>query len=134
MVGNHAARRLVACFAVAAVLALAWLPSEHAHFTWTDDGHHSGVIHRHYEPHHPAEGGTSVGDDEDHQAQWLESPFIGPQPVSHGYPVSQILHVDLPSLQPQPASWWVAPFVAVSIHDPPWATSHGPRAPPALSV
>jgi len=142
----------VAGLAMLGVLALALLPPEHVHVTQTDDGHHSDVTHRHFEPHHP--GGAEVGvgreddrfephhqvaaeervDHEDDQARWLDSPFIGPQSLSHVYRVDQFLHEDLPILEPQQASRRTQPFIHVSVHDPPSASSHGLRAPPSFSV
>jgi hypothetical protein len=134
VVVSRLVRKSAAGLAVLGVLALALLPPEHVHATETHDGHHSDVVHRHYEPHHPMAAGASVGYDEDHQTRWLDSPFIGPQSLSHVYQVDQLLHEDLPVLQPQQASRRTPSFVYVSTHDPPWATSHGLRAPPLLFV
>jgi hypothetical protein len=126
-------RKSVTGLAVLGVLALALLPPEHVHVTQTDDGHHSEVTHRHFEPHHQVAAEERV-DHEDDQARWLDSPFIGPQPLSHVYRVDQFLHEDLPILEPQQASRRTQPFIHVSVHDPPSASSHGLRAPPSFSV
>jgi hypothetical protein len=124
-------RRLIAGLAVLGVLGLALLPPEHLHVTRTDDGRHSDVIHRHYEPHHPAAAEASVGHEDD-EALWLDSPFTSPKLASKVYPVNQCLNEELPLSQAQQTSRRTLPFVHVSVHDPPSATSHGLRAPPFL--
>ncbi|MPZ20677.1 MAG: hypothetical protein GEV06_22620 [Luteitalea sp.] len=133
VVGRCRVRKLTAGLAVMGLFVLAWLPREHRHVTRTDDGRHSDVIHRHFEPHHPAGTHTSVSH-EDHDTQWLDSPFTGPTLVSHVSPVNHLLYEDPPIPQPPQATRWAAASIHVSVHDPPWASSHGPRAPPLLSV
>ena len=127
-------RNFIAGLSVLGLLALTFLPPQHAHFTRTHDDHHSDVIHRHFESHHPVANETAIGD-EDEDVQWLdESSFISPKPPVHIYPVNEFLHEDLPVLPPPPVLQWMFRDVRVSAHDPPWAAPHGLRAPPCLSA
>lgn len=135
---NLLLRRFVACVSAVGVFGLALLPAEHVHVARTDDGRHTDVIHRHYEPHHPHHWVGSearLGDhDDDDDAQWLSSAFIGPKLPSHLYPVAQLLAEDLAFLQPQRMCRGMLPSIRVSVHDPPWTTRYPLRAPPALLV
>lgn len=115
------------------VLSLAFLPPEHLH-TRTHDGHHSDVIHRHYEPHHPTAGyRQSVGDtDDDDHPLWLASSFIGASPAAQIHSIDQLLHEDT-RVEPSPLTWLGSVTRArPSIHDPPPKTSSGLRGPPAF--
>jgi hypothetical protein len=125
--------------AVLAMLAMAWLPPEHVHVTHGDDGHHSEMIHRHYEAHHGAVAETAaqtpaaVDHDEHELVEWLDSPFIGPAKAWYGSASPHALSEDPPVEPSLHASGWTPVFPRVSVHDPPGRTSPGPRAPPHAS-
>lgn len=126
-------RKLIAGLSVLGVLSVALLPPEHVHFTRSDDGHHSDIIHRHFESHHPIAAEASVGHEDD-DVLWLdESSFTSPKLPPHIYPFDRFLYESLPVPPPQPASRWMPRAIHVSVHGPPWATPHGLRAPPLLS-
>ena len=133
LVCSRVLQRLVAILGAAGVLGLGLLPSEHVHVTRTPDGHHSDVIHRHFESHHPIETEASIGHGDD-DVHWLESSFTSPTPPPHAYPVTQLLNERLQAPPPQPAYEWTIRAVRVSVHDPPWMSASGLRAPPSLSA
>ena len=115
------------------MLGLGLLPSEHVHVIQTQDGHHSDVIHRHFESHHPIETEASISHEDD-DIQWLESSFTGPKPPSQAYPVNQLLNERLQVRPSEPTCEWTIRAVRVSVHDPPWMSASGLRAPPLLPV
>ena len=122
--------------AALAVFGFAVLPAEHIHVARVHDRHHSDVVHRHFEPHHRVLSLAIVeqDDDDDHDVQWLTPSFTNPnttQPVS---PANQLVE-PAPSI-PAPAATLrrtVQPLF-VSVHDPPWTTPSGLRAPPAILI
>jgi hypothetical protein len=65
---------------------------------------------------------------------WIASPFITPASASYVYPVSDSLHEDLWIAEPPQADFGTTPYIPASGHDPPWARSHGLRAPPSPLV
>lgn len=135
VVKGRIVRDITAGLSVLGVLALAFLPPQHVHFTRTHDDHHSDVIHRHFESHHPVGSQTTVGDEDD-EVQWLdELSFTSPTSAVRIYPANQFVYEDLPVSPSRPVFQWML-FRAVrdSVHDPPWATPHGLRAPPCLSA
>src|SRR5262245_29493085 len=123
-------RRSIAVFAGCGVLAAAMLPQQHMHVTRAADGHHTAVVHQHYEPHHPL--GTEVGhDDTDIHVQWLSSSFTAPRFAASVQPPLQLLTVPVP-VEPPPATLrWTHGSVNVFIDDPPWFPTLGLRAPPS---
>ena len=131
-------RRSVAGVTVLGVLGLAFMPSEHVHSAATTDGRHADVVHRHFEgyhSHHPSGSDVRVGhhaDEED--ARWLDLLYVAPQASSDLIRVDDVVleAVALPQLPL--VSRWIRPATYVSVHDPPWATVLGLRAPPFLLV
>ena len=111
------------------MLGLGLLPSEHVHVIQTQDGHHSDVIHRHFESHHPIETEASISHEDD-DIQWLESSFTSPKPPTHAFPVHQLLNARVQAPPPEPTCEGTIRAVRVSVHDPPWMSASGLRAPP----
>jgi hypothetical protein len=109
------------------VLGLVWLPPEHIH-EMEEHGEHTELVHRHLTPHHAAEPGASF-DHQDGDAHYLSSPFTLPaSPTVQSIP---FLAAVLFELQPVPAADWnLRSIHVVRMHDPPWASSLGLRAPP----
>jgi hypothetical protein len=103
-------RNFIAGLSVLGLIALAFLPPQHVHFTRTHDDHHPDVIHRHFES------------------------FTTPKPSVHVDLVDQLAFKELPVSPPPPVFQWMFRAVRVSAHDPPWARPHGLRAPPCLSA
>lgn len=120
-----------AAFAVVGVLGLVSLPAEHVHLI-AEHGEHSEVVHRHLAPHHHTERTTNV-DHDDGDAQYLSSEFTVPT-ASHGAPIVSLVITSLPLLQPPTVLSWALTSRHVRVHDPPWATALGLRAPPSLLV
>jgi hypothetical protein len=129
-----ALRRVLACLPVLGVLGLGLLPAEHLHVAETADGHHSQLIHRHFDrhPHHPTDTHAIVEHDghEDQQAKQLDSLFTGPQASSQVHPPCQLLYERAPDAQLSQCASVLPPDVDTSAHDPPWLASSGLRAPP----
>jgi len=135
-------RQSVAALAVLGVLGLALLPREHVHVLQAAEGHHSDLIHRHFEPHRPdvdARGHTAGAlpgvDHPDEDAQYLSSPFIGPDPAPQIAPAQLPVaaHSSVPRLPP--LLGWLPRLPHASAHGPPpWARPHGLRAPPTPLV
>ena len=119
--------------AVMAMLALSWLPPEHVHVTHADDGHHSEVIHRHYEAHHAVNHETAVDHDEGELIQRIDSPFIVPTKTWHVSPVLGARPEGLPLEPTLGTSRQALFFHHASVHDPPWRISSGLRDPPDAS-
>ena len=125
-------RRSLACLAVAGVLGLALLPPEHIHETRAGDGHPSALLHSHFEPHQPVGADSRVGAHDD--VLWVSSLFTSPNKIGQVYPLNQFIVQDLPVPQPAQTSPSKLQCVQLSVHDPPWVTSHGLRGPPTLLV
>jgi hypothetical protein len=126
--------KLVAYLAVLGVLGLAWLPSEHVH-SRTEDGRHSGYIHRHFASHHSLGAGAQVGHPADgDDAQYLRSAFTTAKSAPRLGPGNQfiVLTSSIPEEQPVPRHRLPSTFV--SVHDPPWTDSLALRAPPSFAV
>jgi len=121
-----------AVLAVLAVLAFGVLPAEHVHLARADDGHHSDVVHRHFEPHHRSATQVAIDDDDDdHDVQWLTTSFTSPDTAGHVCPDRHFVELDLPAPRSGLTSRATVQALFVSVHDPPWATPSGLRAPPA---
>ena len=127
-------RRSLVALAILAVLALALLPPEHVHSAEPHDGHHANVVHRHFEPHHRSEAQPSVDHaDDDHEVQWLTTSFTSYRTVAPIGADSAVVGQTEATLHPPSTRSAILPALFVSVHDPPWATACGPRAPPLLS-
>jgi hypothetical protein len=124
-------RQISAVLAALAVVSLVLLPPEHVHTTRIHDGHHSDLVHRHFEGHRSDAAKQSFDDDDDQVVQWLDSRFTSPRPASHTHPpVTPFLTTVPPLLLPQPTSRRILTAIDVSVHDPPGIPSSGLRAPP----
>lgn len=132
MVPNRPTRRVVAGLAVLGVLGLAVLPQEHVHAS--HDGEHPDVIHRHLAPHHLFEHDTTVDHSDDDDARYLSAAFIAPGTVSRVDQDPSFVIADLPAVRPAQTRWRTLSFLNVRVHDPPWRTASGPRAPPTPLV
>lgn len=132
MVVRPSRQRPTALLAVFAVLAFGVLPAEHVHLARAHDDHHPDVVHRHFEPHHRPATQTAVDDaDDDHDVQWLTTSFTNPETARHVRPDSHFVEHDLSISLPELTSRATVQALFVSVHDPPWATPSGLRAPPA---
>jgi hypothetical protein len=134
---NGAVSRFVAGVAALGVLGLGLLPPEHVHLAHAHDDHHATLDHRHFAAHQPGAGhSASIGDhdDDDDEALWLDSSFIGAKPAPHVRPMAQAHRHDAPAIGPQLRRVGLVLLARPSIHDPPLRTSPGLRAPPSLSV
>jgi hypothetical protein len=125
-------RRLFAVLGTLSVLGSALLPVEHVHRSRTQGGHHSDVVHRHLESHHPTSKATI--DHEDGGIQWLDSPFANPTWESHADPHIQVPNDPVPTPRPEPTRGRARRAIRVSVHDPPWTSENGLRAPPSVSL
>jgi len=132
VVANRSLRPSLACLAVLGVLGLALLPSEHVH-SRTENDRHSEFIHRHFEPHYPVESNPRVDHGDDDEVQWFDSSFIAPKTGSHVYPANQLLE-ELWTTEPPHAACGPIACAPESVHDPPWTTSNGLRAPPSARL
>lgn len=127
-------RRLTSVLALVAVLAFAFLPAEHVH-AQTHDGHHSKVVHRHFESHHPAgTRGTAEHADDDRDVQWLTTSFTSRESAGRVYLDQHVVADGLPISRTEPTLDGKVQALFVSVPDPPWATSSGLRAPPACRL
>jgi hypothetical protein len=133
MVTRQTRQQLSGTLSVLAVLAFAMLPDEHIHFARTHDGHHSDVVHRHFEPHHP-EGPQPAVDhsDDDQDVQWLRTSFIGAESAGYICQDNQMVEGGLSATAPEPTRHRTVQALFVSVHAPPWSTPSGLRAPPTL--
>jgi hypothetical protein len=130
-------RRSLASVAMLGVFGIALLPPEHVH-SQREQNHHAQSVHRHFEPHHPAASDPGIDHPDDHgehhdddEALWLDSWFILPASPVHAYPVDQFLHEDPLVAEAMHATRSMVPsFTPESVHDPPWRSSYGLRAPP----
>jgi hypothetical protein len=123
--------RSVSWLAIAAVLGLVWLPPEHVHEA-DHDGDHSEVVHRHFAPHHHDDSGA-IFDHQDTDARYLSSPFTVPDSQAHGRPDTPAVTATLILPQPHIGAGWTLVSLHVRVHDPPWASSTGLRAPPSFT-
>jgi hypothetical protein len=126
---SRSSSKSTAWLAVAAVLGLVWLPPEHVH-EQDEHGEHREVVHRHLAPHHHADPGATF-DHQDGEAQFLSSSFTIPEAPTP--PVNLFVVSFLPLIQPCLERGWALESLHVRVHDPPWASSTGPRAPPPRS-
>ena len=119
----------MAWLAVAAVLGLVWLPPEHIH-EQDEPGARKEIVHRHLAPHHHDDPGA-IFDHPDGEAKFLSSPFTIPSvPTSF---VDLFVVSLLPLIQPRLERGWTLESLHVRVHDPPWSSSTGLRAPPLLA-
>ena len=132
---GRARQRLTSVLAAFAVLAFAVLPPEHIHVARIHDGHHSDVLHRHFEPHHRAATHAAVNHaDEERNVQWLTASFTHPNAARQVAPDNQRVEHALSIPGPElTARGTVQPLVG-PVHDPPWAISSGLRAPPTVLI
>jgi hypothetical protein len=131
-VNRPRAGRPTVLVAIVAVLGVVWLPSEHVH-SFTGEGEHADVIHRHIAPHHGHEPGAAI-DHEDGDARYLSSPFTPQKLSSPTAPASHVTSVDLVALETASLPGWALTSLHVRVHDPPWISSPGLRGPPTLLV
>jgi hypothetical protein len=125
--------RIVAVLGVAGVLGLAVLPTEHMHRGLVHDGHHWDTIHRHFESHHPIGTRTAVDyADDDGNIQWITVSYTRPESGTRADPDSHLLDDRLPLPTSQLILQRTLQPLQTSVHDPPWFSSCGLRAPPAL--
>ena len=120
-----------ACLAILGVLGLGLLPGEHVH-SRTEQGHHTELVHRHFEPHHPIDAGVRVEDEDDHdgEAQFLTSAFTTSKAPDSVRRVDAALFGLLPPVGGEEPAQCTPPSPDASGHDPPVAFSPGLRAPP----
>jgi len=108
------------------------LPPEHVHVTESEHGH-SEIIHRHFESHHHAAHAPEFDHQDEDAALWVDTPFVNvaaiPIPTADRTVVQE-----LPELQPRPLPRWTLEFDHISVHDPPWVSPTGLRAPPTPHV
>ena len=127
-------RRLTSVLALFAVLSFALLPAEHVHAR-TADGHHAIQVHRHFEPHHPpGTGGMAIDGDDDHDVQWLTNSCTGRVSEARVHPGRLAVEHGLAVSQPELTLDGMVQTLFVSVPDPPWTISTGPRAPPAVHL
>jgi hypothetical protein len=134
MVFARLKRQTIAASAILAMLGFAVLPAEHIHVARTHDGHHSDVVHRHFESHHLPRTDTRVGHvDDDDEVQWLTNAFAGPNSLRYAPPrVEPAIAPSIPD-PPLTVRRAIQPLF-VSVHDPPWTPPSGLRAPPAFLI
>ena len=131
--------RPVAIAAVFGLLGLPLLPPEHVHVTESESGEHSEIVHRHFEPHHPAfvdhdaDHHDQEFDHQDEAALWIDAPYVAAAAISVPSFCPAIVQ-QLPVIEPQAFPRWTLEFEHISVHDPPWVASTGLRAPPTLLV
>ena len=129
LVFSYRRQRLTAIVAACAVLAVGLLPAEHVHGSLTNDGHADEVVHRHFEPHHRTHALATI-DHPDDDVQWLATSFTVPQPTAPLQERAAAVVCDVPPSPSELTSRAIGQVLFVSVHDPPWATSSGLRAPP----
>jgi hypothetical protein len=132
VLADRRARRFVACVAVVGVLGLALLPSEHVHAR-DEHGHHTDVVHRHFESHHPVQSDGQIDQGDGDDEQYITAAFTAPESTL-SIVVGALVVTDLPVPKPQQRSGWALPSPDASAHDPPRTSSQGLRAPPTLLV
>jgi hypothetical protein len=126
---SYRRQRLTAIVAACAVLAVGLLPAEHVHGALASDGHAEDVVHRHFEPHHRTHALAAI-DHPDDDVEWLATSFTVPQPTAPVQPRAAVAEFDLAPSPSKLTSRAIGQVLFVSVHDPPWATSSGLRAPP----
>ena len=129
MVPGSRRQRLTAIVAASTVLAVGLLPADHVHGLLTGDGHAEKVVHRHFQPHHRATVPLTI-DHPDDEVQWLATSFTVPQREATVQGPAVVAEYDVPPSPPKSTSRAIGQVLFVSVHDPPWATSSGLRAPP----
>ena len=122
-------QRVTAIVAACAVVAVGLLPAEHAHGSLTRGGHSEDVVHRHFAPHHRTNALATI-DHPDDEVQWLATSFTVPQREATVQGPAVVAEYDVPPSPPKSTSRAIGQVLFVSVHDPPWATSSGLRAPP----
>jgi hypothetical protein len=118
-----------AILAAVAVLTLGVLPAEHVHAWRTSDGHAHDVVHRHFDAHHRTTSPVSI-DDADDELQWLSTSFTGSRARVQVRGSAAVAELHIATSQPKSTSRAIGQVLYASVHDPPWATSSGLRAPP----
>lgn len=125
--------RASAVLALLGLLGLAVLPPEHVH-EQDDHGHHTELVHRHFEAHHPASSSTHVDDDADEDAHYLTAVFTESDPSFHGGRIDGVVVVAVALTPSLLVSQVALDGPAALGHDPPWRSSLNPRAPPTPLV
>ena len=105
------------------------LPAEHVHASLTGHGHAEEIVHRHFEPHHRATAPCTI-DHSDDEVQWLATSFTVPQRAATVQRPAVVAEYDVPPSPPKSTSRAIGQVLFASVHDPPWLTSSGLRAPP----
>jgi hypothetical protein len=132
MVSHPHQQRIAAALAILAVLAFGLLPAEHVHIARTHDAHHSDLVHRHFEPHHPTDTRPTVDHADPNQTvRWLTASFSSPESARHVWADNHLVQHAITILRPEQTFRAAIRALFVSVHDPPWATPSGLRAPPA---
>ncbi len=67
---------------------------------------------------------------EDADVQWLDSSFTTPKSPTVAARDVAVLNEELTTQPPEGGSDWTGRTIHVSVHDPPWASGTGLRAPP----
>jgi hypothetical protein len=130
-------RQLTAVLAALAVVGAVLLPAEHVHALDAADGHHADLVHRHFALHqqHHADDHTTVENaDDDHDVQWLTTAFTKPGTSKHVHSSEQSCVTGLVLQRPDVTAHGIAGSLFVSVHDPPWSTPSGLRAPPSFRI
>jgi hypothetical protein len=122
-------QQLTVFFGACAVLAVGMLPAEHVHASLMGDGHTEEVVHRHFEPHHSAHAPITI-DHPDDEVQWLTTSFTLTRSTTHVQRCAAVADFHLPTPPAALTSRAIGQVLFVSVHDPPWATPSGLRAPP----
>ena len=131
-VTRRAVRTLNTCVAIGSLLGLAWLPQEHLHRSHAEDGHHASVTHRHYEAH-PARETHPAIDDQDIDVEWIDARFTATPLSTPTQPLLALLPDRVVCIETSAAErGWALRRIPASVHDPPWISASGPRAPPFL--
>lgn len=131
------ARQLTAVLAALAVVGAFLLPPEHVHALHASDGHHADLVHRHIALHqqHHADAHTTFEDaDDDHDVQWLTTAFTNPGTSRQVDSCDQSVVSGLVLQRPDATAHGIVGSLFVSVHDPPWSTPSGLRAPPSFRV
>jgi hypothetical protein len=125
--------RIAVVLGIGGVLGLALLPAEHMHRVEVADGHHSEIIHRHFESHHPIGSHARIDhDDDDREVQWLTTSFLHPNHAGQPSPDSALVDDRPHASAVEPSLRRTFQPLHVSIHDPPCRVPSCLRGPPSL--